>query len=126
MVALFTDAITGEAKGIHRTALSATGGKIGRMTLGPIGGCVIRLWPDGSVEQGLVLGEGIEFDARGGNAPHSARHSLAACMGRWIVWQHGELPGDRGLRCVDDLGRQRRGGARGGACVRGPMAHRRP
>jgi hypothetical protein len=30
------------------------------MTLGAITGCVVRLWPDESVEQGLVLGEGIE------------------------------------------------------------------
>jgi hypothetical protein len=30
------------------------------MSLGPTRGCVIRLWPDDYVEQGLVLGEGIE------------------------------------------------------------------
>src|SRR5262249_22455829 len=34
--------------------------KIDRMSLGPTRGCVIRLWPDESVEQGLVVGEGIE------------------------------------------------------------------
>jgi hypothetical protein len=60
MVALWTDAISGEAKAIHRTAISPTGERIDRMSLGPTKGSVIRLWPDESVEQGLVVGEGIE------------------------------------------------------------------
>jgi hypothetical protein len=30
------------------------------MALGPMAGCVIRLWPDEAVDLGLVLGEGIE------------------------------------------------------------------
>jgi hypothetical protein len=60
MVALWTDAISGEAKGIHRTAISPAGERIDRMSLGPTKGSVIRLWPDECVEQGLVLGEGVE------------------------------------------------------------------
>jgi hypothetical protein len=60
LVALWTDVITGEPKGIHRTALTATAEKIDRMSLGPIAGAVIRLWPDDAIAQGLVVGEGVE------------------------------------------------------------------
>lgn len=60
MLALFTDAVTGEPKGIHRTAIMANGEKVDRRTLGPIAGCIIRLWPDDDVGLGLVIGEGIE------------------------------------------------------------------
>jgi putative DNA primase/helicase len=60
MLALFTDAVTGEAKAIHRTAIDPAGNKIGRKSLGPIAGCVIRLWPDDAVSEGLVVGEGLE------------------------------------------------------------------
>jgi Toprim domain len=59
MLALFTDAITGEPKAIHRTAIAA-GEKIDRKALGPVKGCVIRVWPDECVTQGLVVAEGIE------------------------------------------------------------------
>jgi putative DNA primase/helicase len=59
-VALFTDVVTGEPKAIHRTAVTPAGEKIDRKALGPIGGCVIRLWPDAAVTEGLVIGEGIE------------------------------------------------------------------
>ena len=60
MVALFTDAVTGEPKAIHRTAITPAGDKVDRRSLGPNAGCVIRLWPDEEVLDGLVLGEGIE------------------------------------------------------------------
>jgi hypothetical protein len=61
LLALWTDVISGEPKAIHRTAISPQPERIDRMSLGPTRGCVvIRLWPDGSVEQGLVLDEGIE------------------------------------------------------------------
>ena len=55
-----TDAVTGEPKAIHRTAITSKGEKLGKKMLGPAGGCVIRLWPDEAVTTGLVLGEGIE------------------------------------------------------------------
>lgn len=60
MVALLTDAVTGEPRAIHRTAVTGTGEKAGKMMLGPAAGCVVRLWPDEAVTSGLVLGEGIE------------------------------------------------------------------
>lgn len=60
MIGLLTDAITGEPKAIHRTAITADGRKIDKKMLGPVAGCIIRLWPDETVTTGLVLGEGIE------------------------------------------------------------------
>jgi hypothetical protein len=56
VIARFTDALTGEPRGIWRRPIN--GDK--PMTLGPMGGCVIRLWPDEDVESGLVVGEGVE------------------------------------------------------------------
>jgi putative DNA primase/helicase len=60
LLALWTDTITSEPKAIHRTAISPQAERIDRMSLGSTRGCVIRLWPDESIDQGLVLGEGIE------------------------------------------------------------------
>jgi putative DNA primase/helicase len=56
VVARFTDAISAEPRGIWRRPLAGEKPK----SLGPTSGCVIRLWPDDSVELGLVLGEGVE------------------------------------------------------------------
>jgi len=56
VVARFTDAITGEARGIWRRPIN--GGK--PKSLGPMRGAVIRLWPDEDVTTGLVIGEGVE------------------------------------------------------------------
>ena len=60
IVALFTDIISGAPKGIHRIAVTPAGAKVDKRMLGPSAGCVIRLWPDEAVTDGLVLGEGIE------------------------------------------------------------------
>ncbi len=60
VIGLFTDAITNEPRAIHRIAVTPAGDKVGRMALGPMAGCVIRVWPDEEVTDGLVLGEGIE------------------------------------------------------------------
>jgi len=43
IISRFTDAITGEPRGIHRRPINGQKPK----TLGPMRGCVIRLWPDG-------------------------------------------------------------------------------
>lgn len=56
VLARYTNAVTGEPRGIWRRPI--TGEK--PMSLGPMGGCVIRLWPDDAVNEGLVVGEGIE------------------------------------------------------------------
>jgi hypothetical protein len=60
IVALWTDVITNEARAVHRTALTPEGKKYDRRNLGPTTGCVIRLWPDELVTEGLVIGEGLE------------------------------------------------------------------
>jgi hypothetical protein len=65
MVALFRDIKTNQPKAIHRTALMPDGQKIGRMSLGPIGGCAIKLTPDEDVSEGLTIGEGIETTLAG-------------------------------------------------------------
>jgi Toprim domain len=57
LVARYSDAVTGELKGIWRRIVEV-GVKVTPMTLGPQAGCVIRLFPD--VGKRLVVGEGIE------------------------------------------------------------------
>jgi hypothetical protein len=58
VVARFTDAITVEPRGIWRRRIDAPDEK--PRSLGPMAGCVIRLWPDEKVTTGLVIGEGVE------------------------------------------------------------------
>jgi hypothetical protein len=60
LIALYRDIITNEPKAISRTAIDANGNKIGRMSLGPVGGCAVKIDPDEDVEQGLAVGEGLE------------------------------------------------------------------
>src|SRR5262249_50561141 len=57
IIARYTDAITGAPRGIWRRLIKK--GEKPR-TLGPMAGCVIRLWPDDAIATGLVLGEGVE------------------------------------------------------------------
>jgi phage/plasmid primase-like uncharacterized protein len=56
IVGRFTTVIGNQPRGIWRRPISGEKPK----TLGPMSGCVIRLWPDEAVEQGLVIGEGVE------------------------------------------------------------------
>jgi phage/plasmid primase-like uncharacterized protein len=56
IVGRFTTALGNEPRGIWRRPVSGEKPK----TLGPMAGCVVRLWPDEAVEQGLVIGEGVE------------------------------------------------------------------
>jgi hypothetical protein len=56
VVGRFTDTLTGESRGIWRRPID--GGK--PKALGPMGGAVIRLWPDDAITTGLVFGEGVE------------------------------------------------------------------
>ena len=58
VVALMTDAVSGEPTGIHRTFLDADGMKLERKMLGRQG--VVRLSPDDAVTEGLGIAEGIE------------------------------------------------------------------
>ena len=58
MVALFRDVHTDEPRAIQRTWIGNGAHAIGRMSLGPIRGAVIKLWP--LLGPQLVIGEGIE------------------------------------------------------------------
>jgi putative DNA primase/helicase len=58
LVAIITDIITSEPLGIHRTALTADGTKIGRKALGPKSGGAIKLSPVVTTE--VAIGEGVE------------------------------------------------------------------
>ena len=60
MVALYRDIKTNQPKAIHRTALTADGGKIDRKALGPKAGCAIKLTPDEDVTGSLTIAEGVE------------------------------------------------------------------
>jgi phage/plasmid primase-like uncharacterized protein len=58
ILARFTDAVTGEPRGVWRRRVDDPTEK--PRTLGPMRGCVVRLWPDEEVTTGLVIGEGVE------------------------------------------------------------------
>jgi hypothetical protein len=60
MVTLFRDIVTDEPKAIHRIAIDPGGIKIGKMMLGPVSGCAVKLDADENVEFGLHIAEGIE------------------------------------------------------------------
>jgi putative DNA primase/helicase len=60
MLGLFRSITTNEPKAITRIALGPAGIKIGKMMLGPVAGCAVKLSPDEDVEQGLAVAEGIE------------------------------------------------------------------
>jgi hypothetical protein len=60
LIALFRDPVTNKPTGIHRIKLALNDQNVERKMLGPVGGSVIKLWPDEDVIHGLVIGEGIE------------------------------------------------------------------
>lgn len=60
LLALMRDIHTNEPRAIHRTALTQTGEKIGRMILGPKTSSAIKLSSDEDVTMGLTVGEGLE------------------------------------------------------------------
>jgi CHC2 zinc finger/Toprim domain len=60
LIALFRDPTTDRPTGIHRIRIALNNQKVERKMLGPVGGSVIKLWPDEDVTYGLVIGEGVE------------------------------------------------------------------
>lgn len=60
MVAPFRCIRTGEILGVHRTALTPEGRKIGRKMFGTAAGCAIMLDAEDAISTGLAIGEGIE------------------------------------------------------------------
>jgi hypothetical protein len=100
MVALWTEAVSGEPRAIHRTAVTAAGEKVGRKSLGPNAGCVIRLWPDEEVEHGLVIGEGVETTLA---AATRIKHRGALLRPGWASGDAGHLEVFPVLRGIEAL-----------------------
>ena len=121
MVGLWTDALSGEPRAIHRTAISDAGEKIGRKTLGPNAGCLIRLWPDDEVERGLVVGEGIETTLA---AATRIQHRGTLLRPAWATGDAGHLeqfpvlPGIEALTVLVDHDANGRGQLATAECVR--------
>ena len=60
MLVVMRHIYTNRVTAVQRTALSQTGKKIGRMTLGPKTSAAIKLSADEDVTMGLAIGEGVE------------------------------------------------------------------
>lgn len=60
MVALITDAVSGEPIGLHRTFLDRNGNRTAKKMLGGASGGVVRISNDDEVVSGLAIAEGIE------------------------------------------------------------------
>jgi phage/plasmid primase-like uncharacterized protein len=56
VVGRYTTALNNQQRGVWRRPIDGSKPK----AFGPTAECVIRLWPDDTVESGLVLGEGVE------------------------------------------------------------------
>jgi hypothetical protein len=56
IIGRYSDTLTGEPRGIWRRPINGENPR----ALGPVGGCVVRLWPDDEVTTSLVIGEGVE------------------------------------------------------------------
>jgi Toprim domain len=117
IVARFTDAITGEPRGIWRRPIKR--GEKPR-TLGPMAGCVIRLWPDEEVTTSLCLAEGVETAAAASQIEH--RGALLQ-----PVWAAGSacdmasfpvLPGIEALTLIVDNDASGTGQDAAAACAR--------
>jgi putative DNA primase/helicase len=121
MVALWTDAVSGEPRAIHRTAITDAGAKVGRKTLGPNAGCVIRLWPDEEVERGLVIGEGVETTLA---AATRIQHRGTLLTPAWATGDAGHLekfpllPGIEALTMLVDHDENGRGQRATAECAR--------
>jgi CHC2 zinc finger/Toprim domain len=60
MIALFRHIASDEPRAVSRTFIDASGRKIERKFLGPVGGCAVKLDRDADVLDALHIGEGIE------------------------------------------------------------------
>ena len=61
LITLLRNIETDEPQAIQRTPLADDGRKVGdRMTLGPKTGAAVKLWPESTVRDRLVVGEGVE------------------------------------------------------------------
>jgi hypothetical protein len=96
VLARFTDAITAAPRGVWRRPID--GGK--PKTLGPMRGCVIRLWRDCDVTNGLVLGEGVETVLSAGTR---FVHRDTLLRPAWAAGSAGNLENFPVLTCIEAL-----------------------
>jgi Toprim domain len=116
IIARFTDAVTGEPRGIWRRPID---GQTPR-TLGAMKGCVIRLWPDDAVTTGLVIGEGVETVAA---AALGVKHRGTLLQPVWACGNAGNLsdfpvlPGIEALTILVDNDASNTGQQAAAACA---------
>jgi phage/plasmid primase-like uncharacterized protein len=96
IVGRFTTAHGNEPRGIWRRPIS--GEK--PMSLGPMAGCVIRLWADEAVEQGLVIGEGVETTLA---AATRIQHKGTLLQPAWATCSAGNMRTFPGLSGIEAL-----------------------
>lgn len=96
MVALITNALTGEPQGVHRTFLDRDGKKIDRKMLGIAAGGVVRLSASEEVTSGLGVAEGIE------TALASPYRPVWACLSAGTLRTFPVLPGIGALTIIAD------------------------
>jgi hypothetical protein len=117
VLARFTDAVSGAPRGIWRRPIKQ--GEKPR-TLGPMAGCVIRLFPDEAVSTGICLAEGVETAAAASEIEH--RGTLLQ-----PVWAAGSadnmerfpvLPGIEALTLIVDNDKNGTGQEAAATCAR--------
>lgn len=89
MVCLARDMATDEAKAVHRTALNEHGEAVEinghkRLSLGPIGGCAIKITPHADIGSEIGVGEGLETSL-------SLRHVAGPQLAVWSLLSAGNL-----------------------------------
>jgi phage/plasmid primase-like uncharacterized protein len=95
IIGQYTTAISSEPRGIWRRPID--GGK--PKAIGPTAGCVIRLWPNDAVEQGLVIGEGVETTL----AASSIQYKRALLQPAWATGSAGNMAKFPVLSGIDAL-----------------------
>jgi len=94
LLARFTDAITGEPRGLWRRMLAASV----KLSLGPNRGCVIRLAP--RIGKRLVIGEGIETTLSGTCITYEGK---LLCAPYWPAWACGDAGHMKALPVIDGV-----------------------
>jgi hypothetical protein len=101
LVALWTDVVTAAPRAIHRRPISPDGAAVAHWRgLGPTAGCVIRLWPNEEVNQGLVLGEGVETVLA---AATRVQHKATLLQPAWAAGDAGHVACFPVLPGIDSL-----------------------
>ena len=100
VIARFTEVLTNEPRGIWRRPIDGQKPK----SLGGMGGSCIRLWPDDCVEQGLVIGEGVETVLSAASRVHRGTllQPAWACASAGNLGAFPVLSGISGLTIIAD------------------------